>query len=155
MKKTNAIRILERHKISYSTVEYQVDESDLTAVHVAESLNQNIEAVFKTIVLEGDKTGYLVACIPGSAEVNLKNLAAASGNKKCATLPMKNLLPTTGYIRGGCSPLGMKKQFPTYFHQSALEQEHIFISAGVRGIQIQVNPNDLIKLIGASTADLI
>ncbi len=146
MKKTNAMRILDRNKINYSTTTYPVDESDLSATHVAESIGQNIDQVFKTLVLEGDKTGYLVAIIPGAKEVDLKALASLSGNKKCAMIPMKNILQITGYIRGGCSPFGMKKNFPTFLDQSALDCATVYISAGVRGMQMELDPNDLIKL---------
>lgn len=151
MKKTNAMRFLDRSKIKYNAISYEVDESDLTAIHVAESLNQDISKVFKTLVLEGDKTGFLVACIPGAKEVHLKNLAALSGNKKCTMIPMKDILKVTGYIRGGCSPFGMKKQFPTFIDESALGFNKIFISAGVRGMQIEIAPADLIKLANAKT----
>jgi len=155
MKKTNTMRILDRFKIEYKPITYVVEESDLSAVHVAESLSQNIAKVFKTLVLEGDKTGFIVACIPGADEVNLKNLALLSRNKKCSMIPMKNILSITGYIRGGCSPIGMKKQFATYIDESALLFDKIYISAGVRGMQIEVIPTDLIKLTNAKTGKLI
>ena len=130
--KTNAARLLDKAKITYELIPYEVDEKDLSAVHVAASLGENIEQVFKTLVLHGDKSGYFVCVIPGEHEVDLKLAAKASGNKKCDLIPMKELLPLTGYIRGGCSPIGMKKHFPTY------------ISAGVRGLQIKIAPEDLI-----------
>ncbi len=149
MKKTNAMRILDRNKVSYNAITYEVDEAGLSAIHVAESLGQNIAAVFKTLVLEGDKTGYIVAVIPGAEEVNLKLLAALSGNKKCAMIPMKSILQVTGYIRGGCSPFGMKKDFPTYIHETALDFEKVYVSAGVRGMQVEVNPNDIIRVSNA------
>jgi len=149
------MRILDRSKVSYKAIEYQVDESDLSAIHVAESLSQDIAKVFKTLVLEGDKTGFVVACIPGAAEVNLKNLAALSGNKKCAMIPMKDILNVTGYIRGGCSPFGMKKSFPTFLDESALLFDTIFVSAGVRGMQLELSPADLINLTKAITGYLI
>jgi len=155
MKKTNAMRILDRNKVKYNAITYEVDESDLTAIHVAESLGQDIAKVFKTLVLEGDKTGYIVACIPGAEEVNLKKLATISGNKKCAMIPMKNILSITGYIRGGCSPVGMKKPFPTFMHETATQFETIFVSAGVRGMQVEVNPADLIKISEAVVGDLV
>ncbi len=155
MKKTNAMRILDRNKIKYNAIEYHVDETDLSAIHVAESLGQDIAKVFKTLVLEGDKTGYIVACIPGAEEVNLKKLANVSGNKKCAMIPMKNILGLTGYIRGGCSPIGMKKQFPTYIHSTAKEFDAIYISAGVRGMQVEVEPMDLIKVTSGEFCDLV
>ncbi len=149
MKKTNAMRILDRNKVSYNAITYEVDEADLSAIHVAESLGQNIAAVFKTLVLEGDKTGYIVAVIPGAEEVNLKLLAALSGNKKCAMIPMKSILQVTGYIRGGCSPFGMKKAFPTFIHETAMDFEKVYVSAGVRGMQVEVNPNDIIRVSNA------
>ncbi len=155
MKKTNAMRILDRNKVKYNAITYEVDESDLTAIHVAESLGQDIAKVFKTLVLEGDKTGFIVACIPGADEVNLKKLASVSGNKKCTMIPMKNILNLTGYIRGGCSPVGMKKTFPTFMHESITQFETIYVSAGVRGIQVEVDPKDLIKITDATIGDLV
>ena len=116
--KTNAARLLDKAKITYELIPYEVDEKDLSAVHVAASLGENIEQVFKTLVLHGDKSGYFVCVIPGEHEVDLKLAAKASGNKKCDLIPMKELLPLTGYIRGGCSPIGMKKHFPTYIHET-------------------------------------
>ncbi|MCW3785331.1 Cys-tRNA(Pro) deacylase [Plebeiibacterium sediminum] len=155
MKKTNAMRILDRNKIKYNAITYQVDEKDLSAIHVADSLGQDIAKVFKTLVLEGDKTGYIVACIPGAEEVDLKKLAAVSGNKKCVMIPMKSILNITGYIRGGCSPVGMKKPFPTFVHFSATDFETIYISAGVRGMQVEINPSHLIDLTQATVGDLV
>ncbi len=155
MKKTNAMRILDRNKVKYKAIEYHVDEADLSAIHVADSLGQDLAKVFKTLVLEGDKTGFIVACIPGAEEVNLKKLAKASANKKCAMIPMKNILNITGYIRGGCSPIGMKKQFPTFVHESAFQFETIYISAGIRGMQVEINPKDLVSLVCADVSDLV
>ena len=153
--KTNAARLLDQKKISYQLIPYEVDEQHLDAGHVAESLNENIEQVFKTLVLKGDKSGYFVCVIPGNCEVDLKKAAKVSGNKNCDLIPMKDLLPTTGYIRGGCSPIGMKKQFPTYLHQTAMNFPHIYISAGVRGLQIQIAPTDLITVSNATLCDII
>ncbi len=153
--KTNAARILDQQKIVYKLVPYEVDESDLSAIHVAEQLGEDINQVFKTILLRGDKSGVFVCVIPGDAEVNLKLTAKVSGNKKAETVAMKELLPLTGYIRGGCSPLGMKKPYPIYLHESALAQPHIYISAGQRGLQIQLSPSDLIKVVNAVTCELI
>ena len=118
--KTNAARLLDRAKITYELIPYEVDENDLAAAHVAEQLGEDIEQVFKTLVLQGDKSGYFVCVIPGDQEVDLKLAAKASGNKKADLIPMKELLPVTGYIRGGCSPIGMKKPFPTFIHESCL-----------------------------------
>ena len=141
--KTNAARLLDKAKISYELIPYEVDENDLSAVHVAASLGENIDQVFKTLVLHGDKTGYFVCVIPGDKEVNLA--AKVSGNKSCDMIPMKELLSVTGYIRGACSPVGMKKHFPTYIHETCLEFPYIYVSAGVRGLQIKIAPEDLIR----------
>ena len=143
--KTNVARLLDKAKVKYELIPYEVDENDLSAIHVAESLGENIEQVFKTLVLHGDKSGHFVCVIPGEHEVNLKIAAKVSGNKKCDLIPMKELLPLTGYIRGGCSPIGMKKPFPTYIHETCLNFPHIFISAGVRGLQLKLAPQDLIS----------
>ncbi len=143
--KTNAARLLDRAKIDYELIPYEVDENDLAATHVAMQLGENIEQVFKTLVLHGDRNGYFVCVIPGNCEVNLKLAAKASGNKKVDLIPMKELLPVTGYIRGGCSPIGMKKEFPTFIHDSCMVFEYIYISAGVRGVQIRIRPQDLIR----------
>ncbi len=153
--KTNVARLLDKAKITYELVPYEVDENDLSATHVAEQLGENVEQVFKTLVLHGDKTGYLVCVIPGADEVDLKKAAKVSGNKKCEMLPMKELLPVTGYIRGGCSPIGMKKHFPTYIHRTAVTFSHIYVSAGQRGLQVKLAPADLIRESRAEEADLI
>lgn len=152
--KTNAVRLLDKAKITYELIPYEVDEHDLAAAHVAAQLGENIGQVFKTLVLHGDRSGYFVCVIPGDHEVDLKLAAKASGNKKADLIPMKELLPVTGYIRGGCSPVGMKKVFPTFIHDSCLQFEYIFISAGVRGLQIRLNPKDLIAYIGATVCPL-
>ena len=154
IEKTNAARLLDRAKISYQLIPYEFDENDLAAQHVADSLGQDIAMVFKTLVLHGDKTGHIVCVVPGDMEVDLKALAKVSGNKKVEMIAMKDLLAVTGYIRGGCSPVGMKKHFPTYFHSTAVDFEHIYVSAGVRGLQIQINPADLISFVGATLADV-
>ena len=143
--KTNVARLLDKAKVKYELIPYEVDENDLSAIHVAESLGENIEQVFKTLVLHGDKTGYFVCVIPGEHEVNLKLAAKVSGNKKCDLIPMKDLLPLTGYIRGGCSPIGMKKHFPTYIHETCEQFPYIYVSAGIRGLQVKLAPTDLIK----------
>mgnify|MGYP000977969683 FL=1 len=113
-----------------------------------------IERVFKTLVLRGDRTGVLICVVPGDAEVDLKAAARASGNKSVEMLHMKELLPTTGYIRGGCSPIGMKKSFPTYIHSTCRLYDSIYVSAGVRGLQIRIAPDDLIGTTDASVVDL-
>jgi Cys-tRNA(Pro)/Cys-tRNA(Cys) deacylase len=154
LEKTNAARLLDRAKIKYELIPYQVDENNLAATHVAEQLGENIATVFKTLVLKGDRNGHLVCVIPGDHEVELKAAARVSGNKKVEMIPMKDLLATTGYIRGGCTPIGMKKPFPTFIHSSCVEHEHIYISAGVRGLQIRIAPQDLISFIGAEIAEI-
>ena len=153
--KTNVARLLDKAKIAYELVPYEVDENDLSATHVAEQLGENVEQVFKTLVLRGDKTGIFVCVIPGDKEVNLKAAAKISGNKSAAMLHVKELLPTTGYIRGGCSPIGMKKHFPTFIHDSCTSYEYIYVSAGVRGLQIKIAPQDLVKAADATLADVI
>ena len=152
--KTNAARLLDKAKVSYELIPYEVDETDLSAVHVAASLGENIDQVFKTLVLHGDKTGYFVCVIPGDKEVNLKLAAKASGNKNCEMIPMKELLPTTGYIRGACSPIGMKKSFPTYIHETCRKYSCIYVSAGQRGLQIKLSPADLIREVRAEVCVL-
>ena len=154
IEKTNAARLLDKAKLQYNLITYEVDENDLAAQHVADSLGQDIAKVFKTLVLHGDKTGHIVAVIPGNMEVDLKALAKVSGNKKVEMIAMKDLLQVTGYIRGGCSPIGMKKRFPTYFHTTALDQDVIYVSAGVRGLQIEISPQDLIYFVQAKVADI-
>ncbi len=152
--KTNAARLLDRDGIAYELIPYEVDEADLSAVHVAASLGEDIDRVFKTLVLHGDKTGYFVCVVPGEHEVDLKLAARVSGNKKCDLIPVKELLPLTGYIRGGCSPIGMKKPFPTYIHRTCLEFDYIYVSAGVRGLQLKIAPQDLVREVGAEVCDL-
>ena len=154
IEKTNAARLLDKAKIKYNLIPYEFDENDLAAQHVADSLEQDIAKVFKTLVLHGDKTGYVVCVIPGDKEVDLKALAKVSGNKKVEMIPMKDLLQVTGYIRGGCSPIGMKKRFPTYFHSTAMQQDVIYVSAGVRGLQIEIAPQDLIDFVQAAVAEV-
>lgn len=156
--KTNAARLLDRAGVAYRLVPYEVDENDLAATHVADSLHEDISKVFKTLVLRGERTGggdYFVCVVPGNAEVDLKKAAKVAGMKKADLIPMKELLGLTGYIRGGCSPVGMKKPFTTFFHSSALEQDVIYVSAGVRGLQFEVAPADLIAYTGATVADII
>lgn len=152
--KTNVARLMDKAGVAYELIPYEFDEQDLGAEHVAEALGEDIRQVFKTIVLHGDKTGHIVCVVPGNSTVNLKKAARASGNKKVEPLPLKDLLPTTGYIRGGCSPIGMKKRFPTYFHQTATDFPHIYVSAGQRGLQIKISPTDLLRESGGMVADI-
>ncbi len=154
IEKTNAARLLDKAGVKYNLIPYEFDENDLAVQHVADSLGQDISRVFKTLVLHGDRTGHVVCVVPGNCEVDLKALAKASGNKKVEMIAMKDLLQVTGYIRGGCSPIGMKKRFPTYFHNTATDHETIFVSAGVRGLQIEIAPGDLIRFVQGQLADV-
>ena len=153
--KTNVARLLDQAKISYSLVPYIVDENDLSAGHIAEQLGEDIEQVFKTLVLRGDKTGHFVCVVPGEDEVDLKKAAKISGNKKADLIPMKELLPTTGYIRGGCSPIGMKKKFPTVIQENAAEFDRIYVSGGRIGLSLKMAPADLVKVTQAIYADVL
>lgn len=155
LQKTNAARLLDRAHVKYKLVPYQVDESDLSAGHIAAQLGEDIHRVFKTLVLYGDRTGHFVCVVPGDAEVDLKKAAKAAGAKKADLIPMKELLPLTGYIRGGCTSIGMKKRFPTFFHSSAIEFDTIFVSAGQRGLQLEISPRELIDYVGAELIDLV
>jgi Cys-tRNA(Pro)/Cys-tRNA(Cys) deacylase len=155
MKKTNAARLLDAKSISHELLEYEVDESDLSAATLAKKIGEDIEQIFKTLVLRGDKTGVFVCIVPGDAEVDLKKAAKISGNKNCAMVHQKELLPLTGYIRGGCSPLGMKKSYPTYIHETCQLFDSIFVSAGQRGLQFKINPEYLIKITGSVVSDLV
>ncbi|MBQ1886486.1 MAG: Cys-tRNA(Pro) deacylase [Bacteroidales bacterium] len=154
VQKTNAARLLDKEKIDYSLVPYQVDEEHLDAIHVADQLGEDISMVFKTLVLKGDRIGHFVCVIPGDKEVDLKMAAKASGNKSCALIHMKELLPTTGYIRGGCSPIGMKKTFPTLIHSTCLDLDKMYVSAGIRGLQICLAPSDLVRMTKATVCSL-
>lgn len=152
--KTNAMRILDSAKITYEPMEYEYDESDLSGVHIAESVGLDTDIVFKTLVARGDKTPFAVFCIPCAYELDLKKCAKVSGNKRIELVAVKELLGITGYIRGGCSPVGMKKQFPTFFDETALLFDKITISSGVRGCQLFLSPGKLIEFLNAETADL-
>ena len=153
--KTNAARLLDRAKIENELIDYTVDENNLAATHVAEELGEDIKQVFKTLVLQSNTGEHLVCVVPGDAEVDLKKAAKAAGAKKVEMIAMKELLGVTGYIRGGCSPIGMKKPFRTFFDASALEHEAIYVSAGVRGLQIKIAPAALIEFVGGTAAELI
>lgn len=154
IRKTNAARQLDDLHIPYELIPYGVNEEDLSAVHVAASLGENIDQVYKTLVLRGDKNGPFVCVIPGAAELDLKAAARASGNKSCEMVHVKELFALTGYIRGGCSPLGMKKHFPTFIHEDCILWDYLYISAGVCGLQIKINPNLLLRAAAAQTAAL-
>ena len=154
MVKTNAMRLLDKAKIKYGTIEYEVDENDLSGVTIAKKANLDDKMVFKTLVAKGDKTGYLVFCIPVAKEVDLKKAAKISGNKKIEMVHVKDLLGLTGYIRGGCSPVGMKKKFDTYFDETCKNFEKITVSAGVRGCQLLLNTSDITKFTNAKINSL-
>ena len=149
VQKTNAARLLDAAGIPYELIPYEVDENNLDAGHVALQLGEPIEMVFKTLVLRGDRTGLFVCVMPGDMEIDLKVAARISGNKSCAMIHVKELLPETGYIRGGCSPIGMKKPLPTFVYESALLYDYIYVSAGLRGLQFRLAPQTLIDFIGA------
>ena len=153
--KTNAMRILDKAKIPYDVLTYEVDENDLSGEHIAVQLKMNPDMLFKTLVLKGDKKGYLVACIPVAKTLDLKALAKVSGNKSVEMVHVKELFGLTGYIRGGCSPMGMKKKFPTYIHESALTQDIIGVSGGQRGVQILLEPDSLVKAAQARVCDIL
>lgn len=149
VQKTNVARLLDAAGIGYELIPYEFSEDDLSAQHVAAELGEDIDQVFKTLVLKGDRTGFFVCVIPGDFEVDLKVAARISGNKSCEMLHVRELLSVTGYIRGGCSPIGMKKPFPTFIHESCTLYDYIFVSAGIRGLQLKIRPSDLVDYIGA------
>lgn len=154
MNKTNAMRQLDAAKIKYTPCEYVVDENDLSGVHIADSVGLPYEKVFKTIVTRSDKGRIFVFCVPCHKEIDLKRAAAVTGSKRIGPLPVKELLGITGYIRGGCSPVGMKKKFPTYFDESAGTLDELTVSAGVKGIQLLVSSADIIKFTSATLVDV-
>ncbi len=152
--KTNAMRQLDAAKIKYEVCEYEVDENDLSGTHIADQIGLPYNEVFKTIVTKGDRSGYMVFCIPCHKEIDLKKAAAVTKNKKIEPLHVKDLLSVTGYIRGGCSPVGMKKKFPTYFDESAREIDKLTVSAGVRGMQLLLASSEIIKFTGAELVNV-
>lgn len=154
MNKTNAMRLLDSAGIAYKTATYTVDENDLSGTHIADQVGMPYGAVFKTLVARGDKTGVIVLCIPVDRELDLKKAARVSGNKKVEMVQMKELLGLTGYIRGGCSPVGMKKKYPTYIDESCLLEAEIAVSAGVRGCQVILSPQVLVDFTQASMVEL-
>lgn len=154
-KKTNAARILDNLKIPYTLHTYEVDPDNLAAQHIAEVLGQPIERVFKTIVLRGNKTGPIVCVVAGCNEVDLKKAAKVSGNKSVEPLPLKELLPTTGYIRGGCTAIGMKKKFPVYISEELSNFDSIYVSAGIRGMQLELSPSDYITASEGTLCDIV
>ena len=154
MTKTNVMRLLESAGIAYRTAEYEYDENNLSGLHAAEQIGIPAEQVFKTLVPRGDKTGILVFCIPVDMELDLKKAAAVSKNKKVEMTHMKELLALTGYIRGGCSPIGMKKKYPTFIDETCILFDEIAVSAGIRGEQVILSPEDLARFTEATEADI-
>ena len=154
MTKTNAMRMLDAARIPYEPLTYEVDENDLSGVHIAEQIGLPCERVFKTLVARGDKTGPVVLCIPSDREIDLKRAAALTGNKRIEMIHVKDLLALTGYIRGGVSPIGMKKKFPTYIDESCLAHEEITVSSGQRGAQLLLNTAALVKFTEAKPSAL-
>ncbi|WP_297598847.1 Cys-tRNA(Pro) deacylase [uncultured Cetobacterium sp.] len=155
MKKTNAMRELDKAKIKYEAIEYKVDEEYLGAIHVASQTGNDITKVFKTLALTGEKDELIIACIPGSDELNLKKIATLACIKKVEMLELKKLLEKTGYVRGGCSPIGIKKKHRSFIHESCIEKDFIFISAGLKGLQIKLNPKDLIEFLNMTVSNII
>lgn len=155
MTKTNAMRMLDKAKIKYEPIEYTVNENDLSGVSIANEVGLEYHMVFKTLVAKGDKTGPVVMCIPVDKEIDLKKAAVSTGNKKIEMIHVKDLLSLTGYIRGGCSPIGMKKKFPTFFNDTCLDCEKITVSAGIKGCQLLLNRNDVVSFTNATVCDLI
>lgn len=153
MHKTNALRMLDKAKIPYRIEEYPVDENDLSGKHVLEFASLDANQIYKTLVLHGERLGYLVICIPILEEIDLKKAAREVGDKKIEMLPLKDLLKVTGYMRGGCSPVGMKKHFPTFFDKKIKSLEEVAVSAGVRGCQMIVDPAKLIELVDGKLID--
>ena len=154
MNKSNVMRLLDAAKIPYRTAEYDFDENDLSGLHAAEGIGMPPEQIFKTLVARGDKRGYLVFCIPVCCELDLKKAAKAAGDKKVELIHVKELLPLTGYIRGGCSPIGMKKHFPTFIDETAILYDDIGVSGGMRGAQVLLEPNALCGYVEAEFCDL-
>lgn len=154
MTKTNVMRLLEAAGIAFRTSEYEYDESNLSGLHAADAIGMDAGQVFKTLVTRGDKTGILVFCIPVDMELDLKKAAAVSKNKKVEMTHMKELLGLTGYIRGGCSPIGMKKKYPTFIDETCILYEEIAVSAGIRGEQVILSPADLVRYTEATEADV-
>ena len=154
MNKTNAMRMLEAAKIPFGLLEYPVDESDLSGESVARKTGKDPSQIFKTLVFHGEKNGFGVCCIPTCEELDLKKVAKAFGEKKVEMIPVKDLLKVTGYIRGGCSPIGMKKAYPTVIDETAVLFDKIYVSAGVRGAMLGIEPNQLAEFVGAKFEDV-
>ena len=154
MNKTNAMRQLDKAGIKYEAIEYEVDEKDLSGVHIAEQTELDRDIMFKTLVARGDKQGPLVFCIPVAAELDLKKCAVVAKDKRVELIAVKELLGLTGYIRGGCSPIGMKKKFPTFFDETAILFDKITVSAGVKGCQLLLDREKLTDFVEAVLCDI-
>lgn len=154
IKKTNAVRELDQHKIPYNTKEYEVDEKDLSAIHAALVTNVSPDRIFKTLSLLNEKNELIIACIPGEDSIDLKKLAKLAGTKRVEMLPLKDLTKFTGYVRGGCSPIGIRKKHESFIHESALNFETIFVSGGMRGLQVEINPKDLIEYLKMKVGEI-
>ena len=153
--KTNVTRLLEAAGIPFRTFEYEVDENDLSGMHIAEQAHVDPACMFKTLVMKGERNGHFVCCLPVNDELDLKKVAKAFDDKKCDLIPMKTLRDLTGYVRGGCSPIGMKKKFPTFIDETAILFDEIYINAGMRGLMVIVEPSALIEYVGAKAVDLV
>ena len=153
--KTNVTRLLEAAGIPFRTFEYEVDENDLSGMHIAEQAHVDPASMFKTLVMKGERNGHFVCCLPVNDELDLKKVAKAFDDKKCDLIPMKTLRDLTGYVRGGCSPIGMKKKFPTFIDETAILFDEIYINAGMRGLMVIVEPSALIEYVGAKAVDLV
>lgn len=154
MQKTNAMRRLDTARIPYEVLTYPVDESDLSGTHIASVLHLPVNIVFKTLLTHADRGGYHVFCVPVDRELDLKKCAVIAGEKRLELIPVKELLPVTGYLRGGCSPIGMKKSFPTVIDKSAEKLDFFYVSGGLRGVQLKLQPKALAAFIGASFGDI-
>jgi Cys-tRNA(Pro)/Cys-tRNA(Cys) deacylase len=155
MNKTNAVRIIEARKIPFETFEYDVNEDDLSGISVARKINADEDSVFKTLVTRNEKNQIIVFCVPVNQELNLKKAASVSGSKKIEMIKTAELLAITGYVRGGCSPIGMKKEYPVYIEETAQIMENIYISAGIRGMQVRISTSNLAAVLNAIFADVI
>ena len=155
MVKTNAIRLLTASKIKFEVYEYEFDENDLSGLHAAEFLNIPPSTFYKTLVLKGARNGIFVCCIPVSEELDLKKAASVFNDKNCEMVHVKELLNIAGYVRGACTPVGMKKRFPTFFQRNILELDYVYISGGARGVALKIKPDDIINFVNGNTVDII
>ena len=155
MIKTNVMRLLDAAGIEYATGTYEVDEDDLSGSHAADLMGVDHDSMYKTLVLKGEKKGYVVCCIPVDEELDLKKVAKAAGEKKVEMIHVRDMLAVTGYIRGGCSPIGMKKKYPTFIEETAQLSDAVTVSAGQRGVQVTLAPEDLRRYVDGTFAELV